>query len=66
MINQPIDNDDGMPLEVDFSKGVRGLHHIPFGEKVFLPTSIERTVWLCISARAQEKRLHPNARSSER
>jgi hypothetical protein len=28
MSDQPIE-DDSMPTEVDFSNGVRGLHHIP-------------------------------------
>ncbi len=53
MSNQPID-DDAMPGEVDFSKGVRGLHHIPPDAKVFLPASIERTVWLYFYAKAQK------------
>lgn len=29
--------DDNMPAEIDFSNGVRGLHHIPSGAKVFCP-----------------------------
>jgi hypothetical protein len=36
--------DDDMPVEIDFSKGVRGLHHIPPDAKVFVPASIERGV----------------------
>jgi hypothetical protein len=44
MSNEPIENDD-MPSEVDFSKSARGLHHIPPDTKVFLPASIERSVW---------------------
>jgi hypothetical protein len=47
--------DEKMPLEIDFSKGVRGLHHIPPGAKVFLPTSIERSVWEYFSAKAEQK-----------
>jgi len=47
--------DDEMPAEIDFSKGVRGLHHIPPGAKVFLPTSIERSVWEYFSRRAEQK-----------
>ena len=53
MSNQPID-DDTMPAEVDFSKAVGGLHHIPPGAKVFLPASIERTVWLYFYAKVQK------------
>jgi len=29
--------DDDLPSEIDFSKGVRGLHYIPPDAKVFLP-----------------------------
>jgi hypothetical protein len=41
--------------EIDFSKGVRGLHHIPHGAAVFLPTSIERSVWEYFSGKAEQK-----------
>ncbi|MGD0697205.1 MAG: hypothetical protein ABSB82_20490 [Terriglobia bacterium] len=47
--------DDTMPAEIDFSKGVRGLHHIPSGARVFLPASIERSVWEYFSAKAEQK-----------
>lgn len=40
MNDQPIDN-AGMPDEIDFSDGTRGLHHIPPGAKVFLPACVE-------------------------
>lgn len=54
MNNQPIEDDD-IPSDVDFSKGVRGLHHIPPSEKVFLPASIERSVWQYFSKKAEQK-----------
>jgi hypothetical protein len=54
MSEQPVD-EDGMPTEIDFSKGVRGLHHIPPGAKVFLPVSIERSVWEYFSVKAEQK-----------
>ena len=54
MSNPPTENDD-MPDEIDFSKGVRGLHHIPPGAKVFLPASIERSVWEYFSGKAEER-----------
>ena len=54
MSNPPTENDD-MPDEIDFSRGVRGLHHIPPGAKVFLPASIERSVWEYFSEKAEEK-----------
>jgi hypothetical protein len=44
MNNQPSEDND-MPAEIDFSKGVRGLHYIPPGAKVPMPASIERSVW---------------------
>jgi uncharacterized DUF497 family protein len=53
MSNQPVDDD--MPVEIDFSKAERGLHHIPAAAKVFLPTSRERSVWQYYSNKAQQK-----------
>ena len=47
--------DDDMPDEIDFSRGVRGLHHIPPGAKVYLPASIERSVWEYFSRKAEQK-----------
>ncbi|HUA17788.1 MAG TPA: hypothetical protein VMB25_03520 [Bryobacteraceae bacterium] len=52
MSNQPID-ENGIPAEVDFGKGVRGLHHIPPDAKVFLSASIERSVWQYFSDKAK-------------
>ena len=40
MKNHPID--DVMPAEIDFSKAVRGLHHIPPDTKIFLPPPSRR------------------------
>jgi hypothetical protein len=54
MNDQPIEDDD-LPAEVDFSKGVRGLHQIPPSAKVFLPASIERSVWQYFSKKAEQK-----------
>jgi hypothetical protein len=44
-----------MPVEIDFSKAVGGLHHIPLAAKVFLPASIERNVGGCFSTKAEQK-----------
>jgi len=52
--NRPIDSDD-MPAEIDFSKGVRGLHHIPPGAKVLMPISIDRDVWEYLSGKASQR-----------
>ncbi len=54
MSEHPID-DDEMPAQIDFSKGVRGRHHIPASAKVFLPAAIERSVWEYFSGKAQQK-----------
>ena len=54
MNNQPLE-DDGMPAEIDFSKGARGLHHVPSEARVLMPASIERSVWEYFSGKAQQK-----------
>lgn len=52
--DRPVEEDE-MPAEIDFSNGVRGLHHIPLAARVFLPASIERSVWEYFSRRAEQK-----------
>jgi hypothetical protein len=47
--------DDDTPAEIDFSKGVRGFHHIPPSAKVFVPASIERGVWEYFSGKAEQR-----------
>ncbi|MGA2077099.1 MAG: hypothetical protein ABSH52_26715 [Terriglobia bacterium] len=54
-MSEELPEDEMMPAEIDFSKGVRGLHRIPSGARVFLPTSIERSVWEYFSAKAEQK-----------
>ena len=54
-MSESLINDHSMPEEIDFRKGVRGLHHIPPDAKVFLPASIERGVWQYFSAKAEQK-----------
>ena len=54
MSNQPIDDND-MPADIDFSKGVRGLHHISPGAKVLMPASIEKSVWAYFSGKAEDR-----------
>ena len=44
-----------MPAEIDFSQGVRGLHHVPADAKVFLPVSIEKGVWEYFSGKAKQR-----------
>ncbi len=50
-------NNDGndMPAEIDFGKGVRGLHHIPPGVRVLMQVSIERGVWEYFSGKAEQR-----------
>lgn len=47
--------EDSMPDEIDFSKGVRGTHHISADARVLLPVSIERSVWEYFAERAEQK-----------
>jgi hypothetical protein len=54
MSDRPFE-DGKMPSEIDFSKGVGGLHHFPPGAKVFLPASIERSVWEYFSTKAEQR-----------
>jgi hypothetical protein len=54
MNNRPMDDND-TPAEIDFSKGTRGLHHIPPGAKVLMPVSIERGVWEYFSGKAEQR-----------
>ena len=51
---EPIEEND-MPAEIDFRKGVRGLHHIPREAKVFMPAAIEKSVWEYFSGKAEQK-----------
>ena len=54
MTNQSI-NKDEMPEEIDFSQGSRGHHHVPVDARVFLPASIERSVWEYFAEKAEQK-----------
>ena len=47
--------DDDMPAEINFSKGIRGLHHIPADAETLLPVSIERSVWEYSSGKAEQR-----------
>ena len=38
MDERPID-EDGLPFEIDFSKGIRGLHHSPSAATILTPDS---------------------------
>jgi len=53
MTNQPMDEE--MPDEIDFKKATRGRHHIPAEAGVFLPASIEKSVWEYFSDKAERK-----------
>ena len=50
-----IATDEEMPSEIDFSKGVRGLHHIPADAKVLMPVSIEKNVWEYFAGKARQQ-----------
>jgi len=53
MSNQPIDDD--MPAEINLRNAKRGLHHIPPGSRIFLPASIERSVWEYFARKAEQQ-----------
>jgi hypothetical protein len=53
MKNQSPEND--MPAEIDLSKAARGVHHIPPGEKIFMPASIEKNVWKYFAGKAEQR-----------
>lgn len=55
MNNRVSTNDEDMPAEIDFSKGTRGLHHIPPGAKVLMPVSIESSVWEYLLGKAEQR-----------
>lgn len=48
-------DDAEIPSEIDFRRGVRGLHHIPPGAKIFMPASIEKSVWEYFSGKAEQR-----------
>ena len=48
-------NESDMPVEIDFGKGIRGLHHVPPGTKILMPASIEKSVWEYFSGKAEER-----------
>lgn len=54
MNNRPFEDSD-IPAEIDFSKGARGLHHIPEGAKVLMPVSIERGVCEYFAGKAEQR-----------
>lgn len=44
-----------IPAEIDFSKGVRGLHHVARDTKVMVPVTIARSVWEYFSGKAEQR-----------
>jgi hypothetical protein len=52
MNDKPVE-DPGTPSEIAFGRGVRGFHHIPAQAKIFLPVSIEKSVWEYFSDKAE-------------
>jgi hypothetical protein len=44
-----------MPAEIDFSRGIRGLHHMPADAKILMPTSIEKGVWEYLAHKAEQR-----------
>ena len=54
-MNQRTAGEDEMPAEINFSKGVRGLHRVPEGAMVLMPASIEKGVWEYFSGKAKQR-----------
>jgi hypothetical protein len=54
MPHPPLDHDD-IPAGIDFTKAIRGLHHVPPDAKVLMPASIEWSVWEYFSGKAEQK-----------
>ncbi|MCC6539248.1 MAG: hypothetical protein IT162_16975 [Bryobacterales bacterium] len=48
-------SDEQIPMGIDFSKATRGRHHVPPEAVVFLPASIEKSVWEYCSDKAERK-----------
>jgi hypothetical protein len=61
----PVDDDNNIPAEIDFSKGTRGRHHIPPGAMVLMPVSIERDVWKYFSGKAEQRGVELSALVTE-
>ncbi len=57
MTNHPLDEEmaEEMPAEIDFSKATRGRHHISADAAIFMPASIEKSVWEYFSDKAERK-----------
>lgn len=58
MTDEPVA--DAMPAEIDLGKAIRGRHHLPAEGTVFLPASIERSVWEYFSDKAERKGVGPS------
>lgn len=63
MNDKPSEND--MPAEIDFGTAMRGVHHIPPGEKIFMPASIEKNVWEYFAGKAEQKGIELSALLTE-
>lgn len=57
--------DSEMPAEIDFSRGKRGLHHVPPSAVVFMPASIEKNVWEYFANKAERQGVELSALLSE-
>ena len=44
-----------LPPEIDFTGGSRGRHHLAQGSKVFMPVSIEGSVWNWFADKAEQR-----------
>jgi hypothetical protein len=63
-MNQPIENDE-IPVEIDFSGAVRGVHHISPDARVLMPVSIEKNVWKYFADKAEQRGIKLSALLTE-
>jgi hypothetical protein len=64
MSDRRIDDDD-MAVEIDFSKAASGVHNISAGTAVFMPASIEKSVWEYFAGKAEQRGIELSALLTE-
>lgn len=64
-MSHQLTGDDDMPAEIDFSKAVRGVHHIRPAERILMPALIEKNVWEYFAGKAEEQGIELSALLTE-
>jgi hypothetical protein len=63
-MSQTLDQDDDMPAEIDFSKGVRGKFHSP-DARLHMPVYLDEAVLAVLTAAAQKKGINVSELANE-